>query len=96
MSEDQTRSAAPDYDTIVGVICRELEKVNTAGVVLTEDTDMTSELNLDSVAVMDLMFELEERFDVSVPLNQLGEVRTVGHLAVVVRDIAAAKEQGSP
>jgi acyl carrier protein len=33
---------------------------------------------------MDLLFALEERYDVSIPLNELDDVRTVGQLADVV------------
>jgi acyl carrier protein len=36
---------------------------------------------------MDLMMELEERFDVSIPLNLLPEVRTVGDLVNTVRQL---------
>ena len=38
-------------------------------------------------AMMDLMMELEERFDVSIPLNLLPEVRTVGDLVNTVRQL---------
>jgi acyl carrier protein len=40
---------------------------------------------MDSLAVMDLMMELEDKFDVSIPLNQLAEIQTVGDLADAVR-----------
>lgn len=56
---------------------------------MTADTDITTELNVDSVAMMDLMFALEERYDISVPLNELGEVCTIGELAKLVQQIAA-------
>ena len=46
-----------------------------AGSVLADD------LNLDSLAVMDLMMELEDRFDITIPLNAVPEIRTVGNLA---------------
>lgn len=56
---------------------------------MTADTDITTDLNVDSVAVMDLMFALEEHYDISVPLNELGEVRTIGELARLVQQIVA-------
>jgi len=89
MMESTDTRAAPTYTDIVAVVSRELDKVNTSGIQITETTDLTTELNIDSVAVMDLLFELEEHYDVSVPLNRLGDVRTVGQLAEVVREIAA-------
>jgi len=36
---------------------------------------------------MDLMMELEEKFDVSIPLNLLPEVRTVGDLTATIRKL---------
>jgi acyl carrier protein len=42
---------------------------------------LLDDLNLDSLAVMDLMMELEDRFDVTIPLNAVPEIRTVGNLA---------------
>jgi acyl carrier protein len=42
-------------------------------------------LKLDSLAVMDLMMELEEKFDVTIPLNLVAEIRTVGDLAEAIR-----------
>ena len=48
-------------------------------------TDISQDLNLDSVAVLDLLMELEEKFDVSIPLNLVPEIRTVGELADTVR-----------
>lgn len=89
MTESTDARAAPTYAEIVAVVCAELDKMTTSGIQITETTDLTTELNIDSVSVMDLLFELEEHFDVSVPLNRLGDVRTVGQLAEVVREIAA-------
>ena len=48
---------------------------------ITPETDLTRDLNLDSLAVMDLMMALEEKFDVSIPLNVVPELRTVADLA---------------
>ncbi|MEX0808005.1 MAG: acyl carrier protein [Dongiaceae bacterium] len=44
-------------------------------------SDLADDLRLDSLAVMDLMMELEERFDITIPLNAVPEIRTVGDLA---------------
>ncbi len=46
-----------------------------------EDTELVGSLGLDSMKVMNLLQEVEDRFDVSIPLNVLPDVRTVGDLA---------------
>jgi len=73
-----------DYDDVLTAVCGELQKFNSDNVALSPDTDISRDLDIDSVAVMDLIFALEERYDVSVPLNQLSEVNTVGELAQLV------------
>jgi len=79
----------PAHADVVEVVCDELRKLDTEGVTIGEQTDITTDLNVDSVAVMDLMFELEEHFDVAVPINSLSDVRTVGELAQLVQRLAA-------
>ena len=51
---------------------------------ITENTDITSDLALDSVAIMDMIFALEEKFDLSVPMHDLADVYTVGALTSLV------------
>jgi acyl carrier protein len=36
---------------------------------------------VDSLTVMDMIVELEDRFDISIPMKQVAEVRTVDQLA---------------
>ncbi len=49
-----------------------------------ENTDLIDELRLDSIKVLDLVLEIEDEFDVSIPLNSLADVRTMGDLARVI------------
>lgn len=63
-----------------------LQPYTKEGQVLTEDTELVADLGLDSMKVMQLVLEAEERFDISIPLNILPDVRTV-------RDFAAQVEQ---
>jgi acyl carrier protein len=51
---------------------------------LNEDTDLISGLDLTSLKIMDLLMEVEDQFDVSVPLNKLPDVRTIGDLATML------------
>jgi acyl carrier protein len=36
---------------------------------------------VDSLTVMDMIVELEDRFDIAIPMKQVAEIRTVDHLA---------------
>lgn len=50
------------------------------------DTDILETGLLDSLALVTLLFELEERFSVKIPLAQLDleDIRTVGRIALLV------------
>lgn len=68
-----------------------LAKFNTKNIELTMDTDISTDLNIDSVAVMDFIMEVEDTYDIDIPLNVLSETRTMRDLiAVVQKEIAAA------
>jgi acyl carrier protein len=45
------------------------------------DAALTSDVGLDSVQVMDLVMEIEDRLELSVPVEVLSEVRTLNELA---------------
>ena len=54
-------------------------------------SSVIADTGLDSVSVMDFVMELEDEFDISIPLDQIAEVRTVGDLAEAVRAISAGR-----
>jgi len=54
---------------------------------LKSDTRILADTNLDSVSVMDFVLELEDEFDVTIPLNQLADVETVGDLTDAVQKL---------
>ncbi|MGD9742322.1 MAG: acyl carrier protein [Dongiaceae bacterium] len=69
------------FDAVVTL----LDQFKREEAIITRETDISEDLRLDSLAVMDLMMELEDKFDVSIPLNLVAEIRTVGDLAEAVR-----------
>ncbi len=42
---------------------------------------LTSDIGLDSVQVMDLVMEIEDRLDLSIPIELLAETQTLADLA---------------
>ncbi len=65
-------------------IVRVLEPFRKQDTPINAETDITTDLELDSLAVMNLLMEIEEKFDISIPLNLIPEIRTVGDLVQVV------------
>lgn len=69
---------------IISEICRLLGPFNTEGKIIVAETDIPAELNIDLVGVMDFIMEVEDHFDIEIPLNVVAETRTVADLAQVV------------
>jgi acyl carrier protein len=65
-------------------LCKLLEPFNAKGIALEPDTDISTDLNIDSVSVMDFVMEVEDHFDIDIPLNVLSETRTMSDLVKVV------------
>jgi acyl carrier protein len=70
------------YEEIVASLYEVLEPFAQGSAVLTEDTELVADLGLDSLKIMDMLLWIEDRFDASIPLNVLTDVRTVRDLAV--------------
>jgi acyl carrier protein len=51
---------------------------------ITGDTVIATGLTIDSLTIMDLIMELEDHFDVTIPMNVVAEVRTIDDLAQTV------------
>lgn len=51
------------------------------------DAALTSDVGLDSVQVMDLVMEIEDELDISVPVEVLAEVQTLNQLADRLRSM---------
>ena len=73
-----------DNDAIFRELCKLLEPFNTAGIALGRGTDISADLNIDSVSVMDFIMEIEDRYDIDIPLNLLSDIRTLDELTGVV------------
>ncbi len=71
----------PHYQEALPELFEVLKSYAKEGQVLTEDTHLISDLGLDSMKVMQLLLETEERFDISIPLNVVTDVRTVKDFA---------------
>lgn len=76
-----------EHDEVVGEIISALGPTVQAPVTITTDTNITRDLGLDSLAVMDFVMVLEDKFDVSIPLERIAEVETIGDLAKTIQEL---------
>ena len=80
-----------DDDLVFHKICTLLEPLNHKGVKLTRDTDLIADLEVDSVSVLDIVMDIEDNYDLSIPVNTISETRTIGELVDAIH--ASKKEQ---
>ena len=61
----------------------------------TTESDLALDLGFDSLLVFELIAELEDRFDVSIPLNDIEKIRTIAqvrdHLRTLIEQQAGAR-----
>ena len=61
-----------------------------ANISVTPETAIVAGLGLDSVAILDFIMDLEDRFDISIPLDRVAEVQTVGELSQAIEALKSA------
>jgi len=67
-------------ESVEGDIIRLLGEKIESDLTLTAETNIVADTGLDSVSVMDFVFELEDEFGITVPLDRISDVKTVGEL----------------
>ena len=70
-------------------IVAELRAVVDPSIEISNDTDISRDLGLDSLTIMNFVMKLEDTFDLSIPLERLPEIQTVADLADTIRNIRA-------
>ena len=61
-----------------------IEPFNKKGVEITEATTFASDLEFDSLTVMDFVAEIEDSFDIIISMNQQAEIENYGQLVDAV------------
>jgi acyl carrier protein len=74
-------------DLTVREIGRAAESVIGQPVSVSDSTDIARDLSVDSLALMNIVMELEDKFDLSIPLDRMADVQTVGDLARLIDEL---------
>jgi acyl carrier protein len=80
-----------DYSDILQKLYHHLRQFTDPDVEITPQTDLINQLAIDSVKLLNLIMEIEDEFDISVPINALADVQTVHELANLIHQIKSAK-----
>lgn len=74
-------------ETVIDVIIEMIDAMPQTTGQATPETNIALDIGLDSLAMLDFVMRLEDRFDVSIPMDRLTEVQTVADLATTISDI---------
>lgn len=64
-----------------------LKTVSRRAIEPTLDSDLVTDLGFDSLQLLEVIAELEDRFDISIPLNDLPATRTVAQVVTQVSSL---------
>src|SRR5580765_3170199 len=84
-------ASAPIEDGVIDV----LKNVSRRPIEPSLTSDLIADLGFDSLQILEVIAELEDRFDISIPLNDVPATRTVAQLVAALRTLPEALAQGA-
>lgn len=81
--------SAPTDSMIFDKISELLKPYNPKNHPIEKSSGIMSDLEVDSVAVFDLIMELEDHYDISIPMEMVTDIKTVGELVAAVKGLTA-------
>ncbi len=80
----------PSQQEILVQVYQVLKPHANEGQSLTDETELMGDLNLDSVQVLELLMDIEDHLDISIPLNTLPDIHTIKDLAEELHKITSS------
>lgn len=72
------------HEQIFDKICELLVPYNPKNLAITRQSGIVSDLEVDSTAVFDLIMGIEDHYDISIPMEMVSDIKTVGELVNAV------------
>jgi acyl carrier protein len=85
----ESARTSPPADRFERDVVEIIERVSRLPIEPRPDSELLADLGFDSLLVLELVGELEEHFNITVPLNDLARIRTVSQVVAQVRNLAA-------
>jgi acyl carrier protein len=76
-----------DHDEIFERVAEQIEPFNKKGIELTAGTTFATDLEWDSLTVMDFVAAVEDEFDILITMNMQAEIETVGQLVATIHKL---------
>lgn len=75
------------YEQIYTALTELLQAYVENGQAIKAESLLVDDLGLDSVQTMEMLMDLEDRLDISIPLNMLPEVHAVDDLVKALQEV---------
>jgi acyl carrier protein len=79
-----------DHDEIFERVAEQIEPFNKKAIELSDATTFATDLEWDSLTVMDFVAAVEDEFDILITMNMQADIETVGQLVATIRKLKAA------
>ena len=76
-----------DREETFGKVATLIEPYNKKGIELNDATTFATDLEWDSLVVMDFVASVEDEFDILITMNMKAEIETVGQLVDAVEEL---------
>ena len=76
------------YQSILDDIYEGLTKITKGRFNINEQSLLIEQLDLDSLQIMELILNIEDRFDITIPVNVLKDVKTVKDLVKQIEKLS--------
>jgi acyl carrier protein len=82
----------PDYDTLLKQISELLTPLVEEDTEISEESDFVADLGFDSLKVMKLLEQVEDLYDISIPLNILPDIESVKDFVLQIEKLGVDNE----
>jgi len=89
-SEASLTLAVSDQDPVFQKVCELLTPFNRHGILLRRDTNILNDVEVDSVAIFDLVMEVEDAYEVTFPMETISDMKTIGDLVDTIHAVRRA------
>jgi len=79
----------PTHEEIFDKVCELLKPYNPQNRPINKSSGIMSDLEVDSVAVFDLVMGLEDHYDISIPMEMVSDIKTVGELVNACKELTS-------
>lgn len=86
---DAKNNASPSSqpETVLDNVYAVLTPFNRKSVTLTRDIEIAQDLDVDSVAIFDVIMDVEDRYEVTFPMEAISDIKTIGELTDMIEKL---------